>query len=71
MRDLATGLICHWTFGTELSEWAATVLMADCVAFPEDLSPDEDAVLGLLWDASSGNDLTDEQVAQARRLASA
>jgi hypothetical protein len=71
VADLATGFIQEWARGSGLSEWAATVLMAACIGFPEDRSDTEDRLIDVLWDTSSGVPVTDEAVDLARHLARA
>jgi hypothetical protein len=71
LRDLATGLLDHWTLGTDLHDWATVMLMASVIQFAEAESDDETALLSALWSASANEPLTEAAIAVARRVASA
>jgi hypothetical protein len=71
LRDLAIGLLHHWTRGTDLHDWATVMLMASDIQFVEAESEDEAALLDALWAASANEPLTEAAIAVARRVASA
>ena len=71
LSDLATGLLHHWTLGTELRDWAIVMLMASDIQFVEAETPDEEALLDAVWSASANEPLSDDSIAVVLRLASA
>jgi hypothetical protein len=69
LQDLAVGLLASWARGTELRDWATVMLMLSDVEFAEMDSSDYEMLLEALWAASAGEELPEESIAVARRLA--
>lgn len=67
--DLAVGFVASWATGTELREWATVMLMLSDVEFTDSGSSDYDQLLEGLWAASAGEEVPEESLGVARRLA--
>lgn len=67
-QELSLGFVRTWVLGTRLSEWAALILMLNCLGLPEAHTPEEDRFLGALWDASAGEPISDDAVEIARKF---
>ena len=67
--DLAVGLIASWARGTQLREWAAVMLMLSNIEFSDMDSSDYEMLLEALWAASAGEEIPEESLAVAKRLA--
>jgi hypothetical protein len=69
LQDLAAGLLTSWARGTDLRDWATVMLMLSDVEFAEKDSSDYEILLEALWAASAGEELPEEWIVVARRLA--
>jgi len=67
--DLAFGLLASWARGTELREWASTILAVSEIEFTEIDSRDGEALLDALWTAAAGEGVSDVSLEAARQLA--
>jgi hypothetical protein len=67
--DLARGLLVVWARGSELQEWASLVVMVDWIDIEDIDSPDGGALWEAIWSAAGGDEVTDNQLNIARRLA--
>jgi len=68
IQELALGFVRQWALGTRLSEWAALVLMLNCIEFPDDRTDEEDGLVGTIWDASAGEPISDDAIELARKI---
>jgi hypothetical protein len=70
--DIARGILRYRRDPEELRTWAAIVLGdSNFLGFLLEDHPDEDPLLGALWDASFGEPLKDEAINTAERLVAA
>ena len=67
--DLARGLLVAWARGNELQEWATLVVTVDWIEVEGIDSPEGEVLWEAVWGAAGGDEVTDDALELARRLA--